>query len=82
MKLSPGLLVAAAFLVMVCVSSCRRDYTCQCEISYSGQPGLPDTIYRDYPITDTKKKAQDLCKGNSSETEKGGIKTKEDCYLY
>lgn len=82
MKLSPGLIVAAAFLVMVCISSCRRDYTCQCEISYSGQPGLPDTIYRDYPITDTKKKAKDLCEKNSSVTDKEGITTTENCYLY
>jgi hypothetical protein len=82
MKLRPGLLLATALLILTATSSCRHDYICQCEISYSGSPGLPDTLIREYDITDTKKKAQKLCEQNSSDTENGGIRTIENCYLY
>ncbi|MCD6064061.1 MAG: hypothetical protein K0R82_1972 [Flavipsychrobacter sp.] len=82
MKLRLVLLAAASLLLITSITSCRRDYTCQCEITYSGQPGLPDTLYRDYPITETKKKAKNLCEQNSRESEMDGIKTKETCYLY
>ena len=82
MKLRPGLLIAVLLVMLVAVTSCRRDYVCRCEISYSGQPGLPDTLYRDYHITDTKDIARSLCEANSSETEKEGVKTVETCYLY
>lgn len=82
MKLRHVLLAAASLLLIISISSCRRNYTCQCEITYSGQPGLPDTLYRDYPVTDTKKKAKQLCEQNSKESEMDGIKTKETCYLY
>lgn len=82
MKLCAALLPAIVLLLIVVASSCRRDYTCQCDISYSGAPGLPDTLTRKYPISDTKKNAQKLCEENSSDTEKDGIRTIEDCYLF
>ena len=82
MKLRPVLILAASFLILTGASSCRHEYICQCEISYSGQPGLPDTLLREYNITDTKKKAQQLCEENSSDTEMDGIRTIEDCQLY
>lgn len=82
MKLRPGLVVAAAFFTIACMSSYIRSYTCECEITYSGQPGLPDTITREYSVKDTKKKAESVCKGNSSTSENNGIKTIEDCHLY
>ncbi|RYE23202.1 MAG: hypothetical protein EOP51_11290 [Sphingobacteriales bacterium] len=82
MKLRPGLVIAAAFITLTCLSSCIRTYTCECQVTYSGQPGLPDTISREYSVSDTKKKAKSACEGNSSTSENGGIKAIEDCHLY
>ena len=82
MKFRPTLLLALAFVSVVGMSSCVREYTCQCEISYTGQPGLPDTTIREYTIKDTKKKAKSLCEGNSFTSEENGIKTVENCHLY
>lgn len=82
MKLRPGLLIAIAFTSLFALSSCTRDYICQCEIAYSGKPNLPDTVINEYEITDTKKNAQSLCEQNSSETEVDGIITVETCELY
>lgn len=67
----------------VTATSCVREYTCQCQIKYTGQPGLPDSLVQEYPVRDTKEKARDLCKGNSQEpTTQGGITTTETCDLY
>ena len=63
-------------------SSCTREYTCQCIMSYSGVPGLPDSTTREYTIQDTKKKAQDLCRGNSKVYQEGNITTREECDLW
>lgn len=82
MKLRPSLLLAAAFVTLVGMSSCVREYTCQCAITYSGQPGLPDSSTKEYPIKDTKKKAKKICEDNSYTSEQGGIKTVENCHLY
>ncbi len=82
MKLRPVLILAAALLILTGASSCRHDYICQCEISYSGQPGLPDSLVREYDITDTKKNAEKLCEENSVDKEIDGIHTIEDCHLY
>ena len=82
MKIRSGLLIAALFVTMIGFSSCTREYICECKISFSGKPGLPDTITQEYPLRDTKKKAQSLCEANSSKKEESGITTIEDCYLY
>lgn len=72
----------AAFAIMLLASSCTREYKCQCNISYSGQPGLPDTVLKEYTVRDTKDKAKSLCEGNSATSESNGIKTVEDCKIY
>lgn len=82
MKLRLGTLLTIALLSMVFLSSCYHEYFCQCEISYSGQPGLPDTVVKEYNIRDTKDKAKSLCEQNSGEKEKDGIKSVENCHLY
>lgn len=82
MKIRFGLLIATFFVIMIGMSSCIRSYTCECRISYSGQPGLPDTVFQDYPLKDTKKKAKSVCESNSSVTVNGTITTTEECYLY
>lgn len=72
-----------ALLILLTASSCVREYTCQCVITYTGKPGLPDTVQRNYPLRDTKDKARDICKGNSQAAkENNGITTTETCDLY
>jgi hypothetical protein len=81
MKLRPGLLIGA-LLIMLTMNSCIHDYTCECVITYSGQPGLPDTLTRDYSISDKKKDAEKTCEQNSTTSDKDGVHTVEDCHLY
>lgn len=71
-----------ALIAVLSFSSCVRSYTCQCEISYSGQPGLPDTLIREYEVKDTKKNAESVCEGNSQTSTRDGITTVENCHLY
>jgi hypothetical protein len=82
MKFRLPLLLVAAFVFIIGASSCTRDFICQCTIIYTGQPGLPDTLVREYPIKDKKKKAGSVCEANSGTYENGDIKTIEDCHLY
>ncbi len=71
-----------ALAALLFSSSCTRKYTCQCEIVYSGKPGLPEPRVNEYPIRDTRSNAQKLCEQNSYTKEEGGIKTVETCRLY
>ncbi len=82
MQLRTTLLLAAAGVTMLMSSSCVRDYTCQCQIVYSGSPGLPDTVVHEYPVRDSKKKAKSICEQNSTTSDNNGIHTNEDCHLY
>ena len=82
MKLRLGSMVALCFITMFGMSACVKDYICQCQISYTGQPGLPDTTIKEYNITDTKKKAKSTCESNSSASDRNGIHTVVNCYLY
>jgi len=83
MKLRAALL-PLALLTVIGATSCVREYTCQCMIKYSGQPGLPDSFMREYSIRDTKDKAKELCKANSftATDAKSNITTQENCDLY
>lgn len=81
MSFRSTLLLGVAAFTIIC-SSCVQEYTCQCRIKYSGAPGLPDSLVREYPIRDTKDGAKSLCEGNSQHTETNGVKTDEDCALY
>ncbi|MFT4060752.1 MAG: hypothetical protein QM642_00175 [Edaphocola sp.] len=76
------LLIAGGLTTIIAASSCTREFTCQCVISYSGAPGLPDTTIREYSITDTKKNARSACQANSGTYVKDGITTVEDCDLF
>ncbi|HTN45007.1 MAG TPA: hypothetical protein VL098_01580 [Flavipsychrobacter sp.] len=70
-------------VVMTAVfSSCTREFVCRCTISYSGQPGLPEPVVEEYPVTDTKSKAKSVCEGNSDSLVTGNITTLEKCELY
>lgn len=82
MKLRSGLLAAIVFFVIIGSTSCVKEFICECEIVYSGEPGLPDTLINQYKVADTKKKAKQKCEAASSENEKDGIKAVETCKLY
>jgi hypothetical protein len=82
MKLRPGTLLVLGLFRMMGMSSCVHDYICQCKISYSGQPGLPEDKVNKYNVSDTKKKAKSACQDLSKTYEKDGIKATETCDLY
>lgn len=75
--------IPVAIFTLACIfSSCTREYTCQCTITYSGYPGLPEPVVKEYSITDTKKDAESKCQDNSDSSVTNGIKTVEDCKLW
>jgi hypothetical protein len=76
------LTAAAALFILLSASSCTREYTCQCKMTSTGQPGLPAPAVREYPITDSKKNAESSCKAKSNTTNSGGITTVEECDLF
>ncbi len=82
MRLRPTLWLVMLFFVMIGMSSCVRKYICHCQISYTGSPGLPDTVIKEYDITDTKTNAQSTCRSNSKTFDNNGIHTVENCDLY
>ena len=82
MKLRFSILPAVALTLVVGMSSCVRDYTCHCEVKYEGYPGLPDSTYKEYPITDKKDAAKSLCEAESQTYEVNGIKTTETCKIF
>lgn len=83
MKLRPGVLLSAVFVfILTTMTSCVREYICECEITYTGQPALPPKEIKQYEIKDTKGKAESMCTGNSGEYTHGNITTKEDCILF
>jgi hypothetical protein len=82
MKMRLGSIITACLIMMVLMSSCVREYTCQCQIIYSGQALLPDTTINEYPVTDNVKNARADCQAQSTTTEKDGVKTEENCDLF
>lgn len=82
MKQRFSLIAVLAVFMVVSMSSCVKEFICHCEVKYEGYPGLPDSTYREYNITDKKDAAKSLCEGNSATYELNGIKTTENCYLY
>lgn len=82
MKLSTRLFTGLALMTILITTSCTRDFICQCEIAYSGRPGLPDTLINEYKLTDTEKKAKKICEEGSTSSEEEGITTVETCKLF
>ncbi|MES2702510.1 MAG: hypothetical protein V4649_07720 [Bacteroidota bacterium] len=82
MKFRTILLLAVLFAAFLATSSCVKKYTCHCDITYSGAPGLPDSTFQEFDITDAKAAAKSKCEDETYEHEENGIKTKEECYLY
>lgn len=82
MKLRLSLMAVATIAVFVCMSSCTKNYTCHCDITYKGYPGLPDSSSQEYTIKDTKSNATSKCKQQSASYTNNGISTVENCYIY
>jgi hypothetical protein len=82
MKFRYFLVPALVFAGILSMTSCVKKYTCHCDIVYSGQPGLPDSVVQEYDIADTKGTAKSKCEGESGTFDRNGIHTVESCYLY
>jgi hypothetical protein len=64
-------------------SSCVREYVCQCKIKYTGSVvGLPDSIYYDKVIKNTRSNSQEHCKSASKSVTTDGITMTQTCDLY
>lgn len=81
MKLRSSLLLVFAVAALWLMNSCTKKYVCHCNIQYTGAPGLPDSSYVEYDITDTKDGATSKCKGESGTFDNNGIHTVESCIL-
>lgn len=77
-----GISILMLIGVSFAFSSCVKDYTCKCDISYIGKPGLPASFSREYQIKNTNKEAKNLCRSASSTQTEMGITTIEECDLY
>ena len=83
MKFRPAsFLLFIALAVVVCMSSCIKNYTCHCDIKYTGAPGLPDSTSQEYDIKDTKSNAKSKCTSESGNYTNNYVNTSETCYLY
>lgn len=82
MKLRTSLLLGIAIVGCITMNSCTKKYTCQCAITYSGYPGLPDSTTQSYYITDSKSGAKSKCSGESGTYDNNGIHAVETCVLY
>ena len=60
------LLVAALFIVGISMSSCNKDYKCQCSKTYTTGNGSSTTNYSNYTYNDNKVRANDRCKANEA----------------
>jgi hypothetical protein len=89
MKFRPSVVIGAVTLLsLLSMSSCIKSYTCHCNITYTGTPGLPDTTTQEYTIKDTQSGAKSKCAAQSgtyqktTDPEQGQVTTTESCYLY
>lgn len=77
-----SLLLALPVVMLIFATSCVREYSCQCKMTYTGAPGLPEGEARSYKIKDTQTKAKETCRNSSKTYDKNGIHTVEECELF
>ena len=82
MKFRPSLIVVMALAGCIATTSCNKKYTCHCDMTYTGMPGLPDSTFKEYDIVDSKSGAKSKCQAESGSYDNNGIHTDESCYLY
>ena len=69
--------------MVISISSCTREYICQCVVKYSGNPpALPDSTVFEFAIKDKKKDAAKKCEANSLIITQDNITMDEKCRLY
>jgi hypothetical protein len=72
-----------SLMLLTTVSSCTREFVCQCEVKYSGtEPGLPEVSYNEYIVKDSKESAAKKCAANSTVVTTNGVTLTETCKLY
>jgi len=69
--------IAAALLLTLGLSSCKKDYTCQCTTSQTGMSPIVTTS----TIHGKHSDAKSACEGGSSTTTYGGITTTVACVI-
>ena len=52
-------------LLSISLASCRKDYVCRCNKTYTSGTGTNIDNYALYPYNDTKRKAEDRCNTNN-----------------
>ncbi len=52
-------------LLSISLTSCRKDYVCRCNKTYTSGTGTNLDNYALYPYNDTKRKAEDRCHTNN-----------------
>jgi hypothetical protein len=69
-----SILVAGALLFMgTSMVSCKKDYTCRCQKTYTTGSGSSTENYSIYTYDDTRKRAEDRCNDNTATgTDLGG----------
>lgn len=77
-----SLLIISSLIAALSFSSCVKDYTCQCKITFSGKPGLPEPQIREYELSNTLKQAKEECENRSQVYTSDGVTTTEACELY
>ncbi|MBL7765018.1 MAG: hypothetical protein JNJ58_02915 [Chitinophagaceae bacterium] len=72
-----------AIVFVMALSSCTREYICQCVVKYTGNPpGLPDSAVHEFKIQDKKKDAASKCEANSTTVTQDNVTMDEKCRLY
>lgn len=69
------ILILSAF-GLICLSSCKKNYTCSCATSTAGILSTET-----FTINDTKKKAESKCDEGDASTSTFGITTTVECSL-
>jgi hypothetical protein len=75
------LFLSLAVMAIISLASCTKNYTCHCTMKYSNYPGLPDSSFQEFTITDNKGGAKSKCEAKSGKYTNNNISTLENCYL-
>jgi len=73
------LLVAA--VACMAMTSCKKNYTCECTTTYTGGGGSTTPFVGSTTINDTKSKAEDACNSMDQTSTAGSITSTTDCKI-
>jgi hypothetical protein len=60
------ILIAGALFVAMFTVSCKKDYTCECEKTYTSGSGTSTRDYSVYTFKDTRIRAEQRCNENTA----------------